>query len=236
MHSEQLDPPSIRDPVVLAAFGVLIAASVLGNRIAPGAYVLWAILGATTLALLARVDGLSPAQWGLGRVRRRQAVAAVVALSVGVAGMVAAWRVPAFSEAFADERVAGLDVGQVAYLMLLRVPFGTVLLEEVAFRGVLLALLARRIGARGAVAVSCLAFGVWHVLPILAIAPGNAASASVFASSPVATVVVGALASTVVGALFCWLRLRYDHLLVPMALHAAVNASAYGWAWVAATG
>ena len=44
-------------------------------------------------------------------------------------------------------------------------PLGTVLLEEVAFRGVLWGLLAHMDGPRVATLVSHSLFGLWHILP-----------------------------------------------------------------------
>jgi membrane protease YdiL (CAAX protease family) len=225
--------PSLADPVVLAAVGLLVVVSVLGNAVAPRGYILWSVLGAGGLALLARRDGLQPAQWGLGPLRRRVAFVALGLLVATSAVVSAVSQVPAVADAFVDDRVVGLTGAQVAYLAFLRVPFGTVLIEEVAFRGVLLAILGQRLPVWGAVALSSLAFGVWHVLPILYVAPGNAAMAGAFASSRVLAVLAGVLASALVGAAFCWLRLRFDHLIAPMAVHAGANATAYWVAWQA---
>ncbi len=227
---------SLADPVVLAAIGLLIAVSALGNAFAPRGYILWSLLGAGGLALLARRDGLRPAQWGLGPLGRHVGFVAL-GLFVATSAVVATVsQVPAVADAFMDDRVAGLTGAQVAYLAFLRVPFGTVLIEEVAFRGVLLAILGQRLPMRGAVTLSSLAFGVWHVLPILYVAPGNAAMAGMFESSRVLAVLAGVLASALVGAAFCWLRLRFDHLIAPMAVHAGANATAYWVAWFAVSG
>jgi membrane protease YdiL (CAAX protease family) len=56
---------------------------------------------------------------------------------------VAAALLPATGDLFADRRHDTLDGNGIAFKALVAVPVGTVLLEEVAFRGVLLALLAR---------------------------------------------------------------------------------------------
>ena len=53
-----------------------------------------------------------------------------------------------------DGRVAGADGGAIAYQVLIRIPLGTVLWEETAFRGVLLAALLRVLPPRTAVGIS----------------------------------------------------------------------------------
>ena len=55
-----------------------------------------------------------------------------------------------------------------AYRAAVRIPLGTVLVEEVAFRGVLLAMLGGHLGVGWAVAVSSHLFGLWHVVPVRA--------------------------------------------------------------------
>ena len=57
----------------------------------------------------------------------------------------------------------GLTGRVVARQALLDVPFGTVLVEEVAFRGVVLGLLLAPLGHGWALVVSSLLFGIWHV-------------------------------------------------------------------------
>jgi membrane protease YdiL (CAAX protease family) len=55
------------------------------------------------------------------------------------------------------------------------VPLGTVLLEEVAFRGVLLGLVRRHRSATWASITSSVLFGLWHILPSLRLNHANQA-------------------------------------------------------------
>lgn len=57
--------------------------------------------------------------------------------------------------------------GGLAYHLLLRIPVGTALFEEVAFRGVLYGLLAQRLPSLPTLLVSGGAFALWHIGPIL---------------------------------------------------------------------
>jgi membrane protease YdiL (CAAX protease family) len=117
------------------------------------------------------------------------------------------------------------------------IPVGTILLEEVAFRGVLWGLLRRGRGALTATAVSSALFGLWHVLPSLGLATSNQAVGSTVgrntsgqALSVLGTVLFTALSEVV----FCELRRRSGSLLASAGLHWATNglgvlASAAVW-------
>ena len=112
----------------------------------------------------------------------------------------------------ADRRMAGVDGRGTAYRALVRIPLGTVVLEEVAFRGVLPPLL-------GPVA-ACALFGLWHVVPTLAALDANRMRRSPAAVG--AAVAFTALA----GWAFYGLRLAAGSLVAPALLHAAANSGA----------
>ena len=91
-----------------------------------------------------------------------------LAMAAGVA-------IPRLHPLFADERMMGTTGAQVAHKSLVEMPLGTVLLEEVVFRSVLLGLLTSmygtvRIGSASVpvtVLGSAFLFGLWHILPAL---------------------------------------------------------------------
>ncbi len=180
--------------------------------------------GAATAVLLAlaRRSGLTWAELGLSRRRLAAGLrwggscSALVALVLAVAVAV-----PVLRPLLTDARTAGLDAGDVAVRVLVRIPLGTVVWEEVAFRGVLLAALARVLPLRLAVAVAAVLFGLWHIRPTLS---GLAANDLVDSPWPRSLAVLGACASTAgAGGLFSWLRLRSGSLLAPGLLHLATN-------------
>lgn len=106
------------------------------------------------------------------------------------------------------------------------VPIGTVLWEEIAFRGVLWAQLRSRWSAGWATAISSLLFGAWHALPALRFAEANDGAEAV-ASGTIAlvgTVVVTTLVTGAAGVVLCEMRRRSDSLLAPIGLHWATNA------------
>jgi membrane protease YdiL (CAAX protease family) len=218
---------------LVAAIALLVVVTLLNNVIAPGRYLLWGLLGIAGLVLLARADGLRPAQWGLGPMTRRAGMAALVFAALTATVMLVGTQVPAVSDAYLDERVAGLSAGQVALAALVRAPVGTALLEELAFRGVLLAMLAQRFGIGLAVIGSSVAFGAWHIVPALGLAADNAAIGEVAGGQSGWAAAVAVVAAGLAGAFLCFLRIRYDHLIVPLAVHTTATSMGYLLAWLA---
>jgi uncharacterized protein len=189
-------------------------------------------LAAAALVLVARAAGLSWSQLGLGRqsLGRGAAVGAVAAGLVAVAYAVAL-AVPAFRPAFRDSRYR-LGAGAALATALLAVPLGTVVFEEVAFRGVLWGLLAHH-GTGWATAGSAVLFGLWHVLPALAAARTNTALRA--RGRSVLLPVLGTVVFTAAaGVVFAELRRRTGSLAAPAGLHWATNGFgvlASAWVW-----
>ena len=188
-------------------------------------YVPLNLLLALLLLLVASRVGLGRDELGLRPDRAPAGVTlGVVVAAVPVAGLAIAVAVPALHPLLEDERVGDIGIGLLAYRALIRVPLGTVLLEEVACRGVLLGAWRRLAGTRRAVVGSSAVFGLWHIRPTWELLEVNGATGSgVTAGLLIARAVVLTAAG---GAFFCWLRIRIDSLLAPIVLHALVNASA----------
>jgi uncharacterized protein len=201
---------------------VLGAHNLLGNLVLPSElYVPVNVALAAALLGIARAGGVSWDEMGLGgsRVGRGAAVGAVAFLVVAVVLVVAAL-VPATRPLFEDDRAADVTGAALAYQALVRIPLGTVVLEEVAFRGVLLALLRRATSTGVAVAGSSALFGLWHIVPTVEALRANDLSPSV------ATVTGAVVVTAVAGIAFCWLRLRSGSLVAPALAHVATNSVA----------
>lgn len=217
------------------AVGIVIAVLALtnlaDNRWAPSYHLLTAVLvGALLLGVLFRAGGtwadagLDPAALGRG------ARWALVLIGLVCVVYLAAALLPGTRGLFADQRHSGLTGGQVALRMLVTVPVGTVLLEEVAFRGVLYGLVNRACGVVPATVVSSVLFGLWHILPSLRLAAEKPGLSPLFGHSAFGAALTSAgavLFTTAAGVLFCELRRRSGSLLAPMGLHWAVNALGY---------
>jgi uncharacterized protein len=195
------------------------------------------VAAAALLVALARRDGCSWSALGLGRESLEPGLRWAGALVAAVLlGYLVAVALPATRQAFADTRATSLSGAALLGHLLVRVPLGTALLEEVAFRGVVYAMVERRRGVRAAVVGSSLLFGLWHVLPSLGLRRANAAVADVLGSGPAGAVVAAVAATTLVGVVLCELRRRSGGLLAPFALHWALNALGLLVAWLAFAG
>jgi uncharacterized protein len=166
-------------PVGLSV-GVLVVSNVVSNRLLPGwAYVPWNASVALLLIVLARrVDHLLRIDIGIANVRHGLKIGAILMAAV-LAVYLVSWGFPATHGLFEDRRVGEHSTVAMLYEVFVRIPFGTVLLEEVAFRGVLLGQLGSRLHWRVGLLVSSLLFGLWHVLPAWAINTVNPVSAGV---------------------------------------------------------
>ncbi len=212
------------------AVALVAAYSIVLNTVVP----LWAhvpagLAAATGLALLARADGASTADLGL---RRSDAagglrLGALVAVPVAVA-LAAALALPATRRLLASNPAADAGTARFLYEVCVRIPFGTALVEELVFRGALLAMILRRHGTKTAVAATSALFGLWHVLPTLASLHPDAGGHLTGGGTggTVVTVAVTVAVTGLAGAGFAWLRLRSGSLLAPVLVHTALNALA----------
>jgi uncharacterized protein len=218
-------------PVALVV-AVLTTSNIMTNRVLPGwAYAPWGVLLTATLLSIAWADGCRTAELGLSRraLGRGLVVGATVAGLIVGAYLVAV-ALPPTRELFDDARVHDTSGWGAIFQVGVRIPLGTVLAEEVAFRGVLLAMLVRRVGPLPGVIASSAAFGLWHVLPSLGIEATNPVLGDRIGA---AVAVPGAVAGTALaGALFAWLRLRSASLAAPMLVHLATNSAGFTISWI----
>ena len=212
-------------PVLLAAG--LVVYNTAANRWAPfrgWAYVPMNLaVTAAVVAIGAGPLGLSAREMGFGHGWGIDALAG--------AGLGAALAIPVFIAALmprtrrlvADERVRGIEGTTLLFRVLIRVPLGTALLEETAFRGVLYGAWLPH-GAVVAAIGSAIPFGLWHVSPTVNLVEANRPSSG---ARRTIGVVLAALALTgLVGSGFGALRAATGTLGVPLGLHAALNSLA----------
>jgi len=219
-------PPGRRGPAVAAAVVTLAASTTLANRVLPGwAYPLCGLLAAAVLVTLARAAGCSWLDLGL-RTVRRPALAGLAGAALVAAVFGVALAVPALRTVYQDGRVGDPDFGQLLWLTCGRILLGTVLIEEVAFRGVLPALF----GAGderwrwGPIVASAALFGLWHALPALAIGR-NAAVHTVFGATPAVVLQVLAMAAAGAAGIFLhWWRHVGRGVLASAIVHFTTNA------------
>ena len=181
---------------------------------------------ATGLVVLARSAGCDATELGLDRrylrpSLRTGAVGAGI-VAAGYGGVLLTGTAP---DVFRDARAAALTRPMALWHLFVRIPFGTVVAEEVAFRGVLPALFA--CSARPAWlpgALSSLLFGLWHVLPSLELPSVNVAMGRFVEERGSQAVALAVGSTTLAGVAFHSLRQRTGHVAAPMLVHLAMNA------------
>ena len=217
----------------LGAVGTVVAvlaARNVGEVMLPGAaYVPMNVAVGSLLLAVARRSGCSWEELGLARRHARHGLTVGAAVSAGAAvGMLLGAALPVTRGFFDDARVpAQAAPSERLYQTVIRIPLGTVAFEELAFRGVLLAVLCRRLSLTAAVAVNSALFGLWHIVPTL----GTARANGIEGLGRVGLVAGSVLVTTVGGILFCALRVRGRHVLAPAVLHLTFNDVGYLLAW-----
>ncbi|MEI2640836.1 MAG: type II CAAX endopeptidase family protein [Candidatus Nanopelagicales bacterium] len=212
----------------LVVLGLLIIVNVLNHSpyVAQRWYVPTGIVGSALIVWIgyrAGVTlsdiGLGPNSWIPGLIWSAGCIALVTSVYVIGGSMT-------FTRRFLADDRAVLGPRTLAYKVLVNVPLGTVLFEELAFRGVGLALLAQWFPLWQAVLYSSLLFGFWHILPSLVMHDANAAVGDLLGQGiwgRLQSVLLTVLGTAIAGVVFCLLRIQSDSLLPPMALHWAIN-------------
>ena len=213
-----------RQRTMAATAGVLAVANVVSWLYPRRAALVTGPASAALLIGLARRSGLSWEDMGLDqRSWHRGAKAAGGAIGLVAAVYAAGAALPATRLAFLDPNYRA-GAGRALFNALVVVPLGTVVPEEVGFRGVLWAAARRDNGVGSATVWSSAAFGLWHVLPTLSQAnPALLAMVGQGARSKVALVGGGVVFTSLSSVLFCELRRRTGSLIAPAGLHWATN-------------
>jgi uncharacterized protein len=215
------------------AVAVLVVANLFNNRWAGWAYLPTSLVTTVSLLGVFWLGGFSWSDAGLGGAQlARGARWALVLVALVAVGYLAGALLAATQPVFLDRRVEQAGVGSAAYQVLVRIPVGTVVLEEVAFRGVLYGLLRDLYGTAWATAVSSLLFGLWHVLPARELPKLNPVADRMSHTRPSRIVAAAVITTALAGVVLCELRRRSGSLLAPIGLHWAINALGYVAAFV----
>jgi membrane protease YdiL (CAAX protease family) len=213
--------------VALAATG---AYNLIQNLAVPTwAYIPANLTAAAGLVAIGHKGGATIDEMGLRPKDARSGLRLGLAVAAGTAAAIGvAIAVPATRDLFIDQRVIGHQGAQIAYRALLRFPLGTALFEEVAFRGVLFALFARRLSTFGAATAAAAAFGAWHFIPSYQALQGSPISDLISGTSGrLAAVLGGSLITALSSYPLTFLRIRSKSLVAPWIAHAAFNSLGY---------
>jgi membrane protease YdiL (CAAX protease family) len=220
---------------IAAVLAVMLVVNLLNNRWREHWYMRTCLVGAAVILGIGLLDqqswqqlGLAPSTYITGLLWAAGAVGAVLAVYlIGLA-------LPFTRKFFLDERAGEQSGTELIRNALVVVPFGTVLLEEVAFRSVLFAMVASRYGTAWAVTVSSVVFGLWHILPSLVMHESNAGVGELLGSgmrARVLAVLTSVVGTGAAGVLFCLLRVWSGSLFAPMGLHWALNGLGFVFTW-----
>jgi len=173
------------------------------------------------LAWLALAGGLTIRSLGLAPDRVPAGLLVGGSIVAGVAILVlVAMAIPSLRRRL-PERPPGLTLGVFLLDLLVQLPFATVLLEEVAYRGLLLAGWLALTSRWPAVLASSLAFGLWHIGPTWqsTARPGKPLLKVLLA-------VTGIVLVTVVGGVvFAWLLICTHSIVAPALAHMTYNGT-----------
>ncbi len=215
---------------VVAVIVLMLMINVAANKAVPGYYLFWTLGGSVVVLALGILDGctwadlgLAPSTWFMGAVWGGVLMAGVFAVyAIG-----STWKKT--RAAFHDQNIAGLSLPRLFWQSLVELPFGTVLFEEIAFRGVLWAMLARRHGLVWATVWSAILFGLWHILPSLDLHLRNQRLGEVGGGWARTVAIGGSVLTTAIGGIvFSLLRIGSGSLIAPMGLHWSTN----GWGYL----
>lgn len=217
--------PARSRAALVGVFAGLAVANALRTYVVPSDHHLaWNVATCIGVLAVGAWAGLAASDLGLARSHVRRglrfgaAAFGVVALAIALAGLI-----PFSAGLLVDDR-ADVGVGSMLLRSLVIIPVGTVLVEELVFRGVVHALLLRVMALRTAIVVGAGVFGLWHVLPVIRRAVDEG-------TTPV-PIALGTFAATAVaGAVFVWLRHRSSSLVAPALAHTASNSVAFAVAW-----
>jgi membrane protease YdiL (CAAX protease family) len=219
---------------ILAVLAVLAMLKVTTSVFGITGAVVGVLATAGVLAVVARRGRATLHDLGLSRQALRRgalwslAFGAVFAAGFGATAVVARV-VPAVATWVQSLQVAAPNWDMIALQAFVTIPLGTVLIEEVAFRGALPALLGRAgASTRRAVVISALLFGMWHIAPSVSAGVGSGAAPASVLIAVLGTVVF----TTASGLGLGWLRHRSRSLLPPMVVHLATNSLGLGLLWV----
>ncbi len=171
-----------------------------------------------------RASGLTWKEMGLrgGSLRDGLLVGGTASLAATTAALVAL----AHPEILDDDRAA-VSGDAVWRRALIRFPLGTAPFEEIAFRGVLTALLRRTHPAARAEWLAAAAFAAWHLIPTGRALAGNRLGREMSPSQRLGAAMAGSAAAGVAGLALSAMRRGTGSLLAPWLAHSWFNTVSY---------
>lgn len=208
---------------------ILLYSTVLYGAVKPKFHLILNIGIALVAILLGFAFGINLEQMGLAldKILPGIFIAFMAALVIIISTAVIAI-IPMLRKFFLGDDLAHASGKLITYEATIRVPFGTALLEEVLFRGVLLGLLLQHNSTVVAVLISSVIFGLWHILPTISMLESNkiiAKANSDLKHRRYGSVIGVVIITTTAGILFSWLRIISNSIIAPWLVHWSINSS-----------
>ena len=212
-----------------AIAGVTIALNALVNGVLPWqAHIPVSLSVAGIVSGLALKAGVTPHDQGLEPAALRRGLTSGLAAAAPIAVVVGRGATHHTTRDFYSVASSAASNRRRAYEVLLRIPFGTALPEEMIFRGTLLGIFLRHSTVGPAIATNSVLFGLWHVLPALRLSSQEGWTAGRKAAYAISSVLLTALA----GAVLSVLRLRSGSVIAPWLAHVAANNAGLIGGWM----
>lgn len=193
-------------------------------------YALTNILTAAGSLMYALLVGASWQDLGLDVHNLMRGMLVGVGISIPIIiGIVSVAAIPLFRNLFSDGPSKHKSSRMTVFELVLRIPFGTALSEEVIFRSVLLGLLLSTYSTFWAVVLSSMLFGVWHIIPTLNTLSNNDSFSELIDEQRhrrIGYLVLTILVTMAAGAGLSWLRIWTGSVITPWIVHTCINSVA----------
>lgn len=118
-------------------------------------------------------------------------------------------------------RLEGFSRAELWWRVLVRIPIGTGLFEEVLFRGIFYGYLVRHYSPSRALFQSSLFFAFWHIMPALKVI---LVDFRITAPLPLLGLwLIGLAGAFMAGMVFAWLRMRTESIVACLIAHILIN-------------
>lgn len=210
--------------ILILLYGTVLA------RLVPLRYHLFLNIGISAVAIiLGLAFGLNYTEMGISIFSILPGIAVAFAATTAIIiGTLVISVIPPLRHYFLGNNLAHASGKLIAFEAAIRIPFGTALVEEILFRGVLLGLLLAHHTPTMAIIISAAIFGFWHIFPTINSLENNQVMAAKMKGQKkrkTGAVAGAVLLTSIAGLIFGWLRLLAGSIIAPWLVHWSINAS-----------